>query len=123
MKKDTFIQDNLGKDKIPGRPIRLNVKTLQDNNPGYAEILFFSDLHLGHPQCKLDEAKKMLNWALEKKTYVLCLGDLIEAGLRDSIGDSVYSMHGSSGARFKHTKLKAVADTAAWLEGDVIAMG
>jgi hypothetical protein len=36
---------------------------------------------------------------------------------------TVYSMHGASGARFKHTKLKAVADCAAWLEGDVIAMG
>lgn len=199
MKKDTFIQDNLGKDKIPGRPIRLNVKTLENNNPDYTEILFFGDLHLGHPQCKLDKAKEMLDWALEKKTYVLCMGDLIEAGLRDSIGDSVYfqkinpqdqmdgviellsplakaglilgmhdgnhenrvlqrtsinitklmtkilgvsylgyacwnlfnvgkqrytvySMHGASGAKFKHTKLKAVADTAAWLEGDVIVM-
>lgn len=200
MKANQFIQDNFGKDKIPGRPIRLNRKTLKENNKGYTEVLFFGDLHLGHPKCKLDKAKGMLDWALRNNAYVIFMGDLIEAGLRDSIGDSVYfqdvnpqrqmedviellkplaerglilgihdgnhearilqrtsinitklmcrilnvsylgyagwnlfkvgkqnytlyTMHGASGARFKHTKLKAVADCAAWLDCDVIAMG
>jgi UDP-2,3-diacylglucosamine pyrophosphatase LpxH len=200
MKDKTFIQENLGRDKIPGRPMRLNVKTLKENKENYVEVLFFGDLHLGHPKCKLEKARSMLDWALKNKAYVIFMGDLIEAGLRDSIGDSVYfqeinpqgqmegiiellrplaeeglilgihdgnhecrilqrtsinitklicrilnvtylgyagwnlfkvgkqnytlyTMHGASGARFKHTKLKAVADTAAWLDADVIAMG
>lgn len=36
---------------------------------------------------------------------------------------TMYSTHGASGSKFKHTKLKAVMDLAAWISADVIAMG
>ena len=36
---------------------------------------------------------------------------------------SLYSQHGSSGSRFKHTKLKAIMDQAAWINSDILAMG
>ena len=36
---------------------------------------------------------------------------------------TMYSTHGAGGSRFKHTKLKAVMDLAAWIHADIIAMG
>jgi len=91
MKKDDFIKKNIGEDKIKGRPIRLN-KVKLNVKPGknYAELLFWGDVHLGYPTCNIEKAKAMLDYALEKKVYVILMGDLLEAGLRDSVGDSVY---------------------------------
>ena len=80
-----------GKDRIVGRPIRLNRFELPvKNGKDYAELLAFGDLHHGHPQCRVDKAKEMLDWALQHNVAVLLMGDLLEAGLRDSVGDSVY---------------------------------
>lgn len=91
MKTKEFIANNLGKDKIVGRPIRLNTVRLEPKRgKDYAEILFWGDVHLGHKQCLEDKAKAMLDYALKNNMYVILMGDLIEAGLRDSIGDSVY---------------------------------
>jgi len=199
-KAKEFAENNVGKDKIVGRPIRLNKKTLIHYRKDRAEVLFFGDVHFGHPQCLIEKATAMLNWALENKVYVLLMGDLMEAGLKDSVGTSVYdqemnpqeqmefivklltplaeaeliigihegnhearitkaagvnitkimanmldisylgyscwsllkvgsqnysiySTHGSSGSRFKHTKLKAVVDLLGWIEADIVAMG
>jgi hypothetical protein len=36
---------------------------------------------------------------------------------------TLYSCHGSSGARFKHTKMKAVMDLTGWIDSQIIAMG
>jgi UDP-2,3-diacylglucosamine pyrophosphatase LpxH len=36
---------------------------------------------------------------------------------------TMYSQHGTSGARFKHTKLKAIMDQAAWINSDILCMG
>ena len=85
------MEANKGKDKILGRPIQLNrVKLLPIEGKDYAEILFFGDLHLGHPQSRIDKAKAMLDYALKKKIYIFCMGDMIECGLTGSVGDSVY---------------------------------
>ena len=35
----------------------------------------------------------------------------------------MYSQHGSSGARFKHTKIKSLLDQLAWINADILAMG
>jgi len=196
-----FIDKNFGKDRVRGRPIRLNRRTLKiKRNKDYAELLFFGDVHLGYPTCNIAKAKDMLDYALDKKVYVIGMGDMIEAGLKDSIGDSMYrqklnpqrqmeimvkmlepvakeglliglhmgnheqritkntgidisklmakllnvpylryscwsllsvdgqryslySTHGSGGSKFKHTKLKAVMDIAAWINSDIIAFG
>ena len=190
----------VGKDKIVGRPIRLNKVTLNPNGKGYAELLFWGDVHLGHPQCLINKAKAALKYALENHIYVIGMGDYLESGTRESVGDSVYQQklnpqeqleemittlspiakaglligllegnhenritkmtsinvtkimakmldvpflgyscwnllavgnmkytmyatHGSSGSRFKHTKMKAAMDIAHWIEADLIAMG
>jgi hypothetical protein len=199
MNKKKFVDTYKGESVQVGRPTRLNKVELElRTGKDYAELLFFGDLHYGHQQCDIVKAKAMLDWALENRVAVLLMGDLIEAGLRDSIGDSVYqqklnpqkqmeavvkllmplaqakliiglhsgnheariskstgidiakimahllhvrylgyacwsiltvgkqkysmySCHGKSGARFKHTKLKAVADLTGWLKADIIA--
>lgn len=79
------------KDGIPGRPVRCNRQTLKTKNGHeYAEFVPFGDLHYGHPCCDIDRAKRMLAYCLEKGIYVLGMGDYMEAGLRESVGDSVY---------------------------------
>jgi len=89
--KKEFIEKNKGKDKLIGRPIKLNkVKLEVKKEKDYAEVLFFSDLHYGQPQCQLAKAKAMLDYALKNKIYVFFLGDMIECGLSGSVGDSVY---------------------------------
>lgn len=200
MKKNVFIQKNQDQDKLIGRPIRLNRKVLVKNQKDCAEVLFFGDLHYGHPQCQVKKAKAMLDWALDNNVNVLLMGDLLECGLKESVGDSVYqqklnpqeqmeevvelltplakkglilglhegnheyritkttginiskimvrllnvsylgyscwnsfivdgqkysiySTHGASGARFKHTKLKSVMDLAQWIDADCIVQG
>lgn len=75
-----------------GRTVLLNIKELEcKKGENYAEVLFFSDLHLGHPTCLLERAKETLDWALQNKCYVMLLGDLIECGLTGSVGDSIYT--------------------------------
>jgi len=89
--KQEFISKNKGKDKLIGRPIELNKKKLIPIvGKDYAEILFFGDLHLGHPQCRINKAKDMLDYAIKKGIYIFCMGDMLECGLSGSIGDSVY---------------------------------
>ena len=198
MKKKDLRANYLGRDKLVGRPIRLNKVQLNLNKRGEANLLFWGDIHYGHPQCKLQKAIGNLEWAKEKNANIIPMGDLLESGTRESVGDSVYkqklnpqeqmekmikilmpykdliigmhsgnheqritkmtsidvtkimarllgvnylgyscwnllrvgkinytmySTHGSSGARFKHTKLKAVADLTGWIKADIIAMG
>jgi len=86
-----FIERNKGKDKIIGRPVRLNRVTLKPKKGrNYAEIIFFGDIHLGYPTANMDEAMAMLDYCRKNGIYVHLLGDLIECGQRDSIGDSNY---------------------------------
>lgn len=89
MNKKEFVEKNKGKDKLVGRSIRLNRFELKPKKD-YAEFIAWGDVHFGHPQCKEYEAKEMLDWALETKTPIILMGDLIESGLIGSVGDSVY---------------------------------
>ena len=88
MKKN--IKNLIGADALKGKPIRLNRVRLQPNSTDYAEILFFGDWHYGHPNADTCKVQKTLKHCLDKGIYVLVMGDLIEAGLRSSVGDSVY---------------------------------
>ena len=199
MQTKEFIDKNLGLDKK--QKIRLNIVRLQPRkDKDYVEILFFGDVHYGHPQCEEVKAKEMLRYAYDNNMYVILMGDLLEAATRDSIGDSVYqqklnpqrqmeeilkwleplakkgliigihegnheyritnatgvditkimakmlhipylgyscwsllkagqqnyslySTHGTTSSKFKHTKLKAVMDLTQWIDADIIAMG
>ena len=78
-------------DGIVGRPVRLNRQVLEPKDgKEYAEIVFFGDWHYGSRECDNDRALKMLDYCLEKKIYVLLMGDLLEAGTRYSVGAGVY---------------------------------
>jgi len=88
MKKD--IKGLIGEDAIKGRPIRLNKARLPLKGLEYADILFFGDLHYGHPSCDLKRAEKTLRYCLGHRIHVMLMGDLLEAGIKTSVGDSVY---------------------------------
>lgn len=65
---------------------RLEVKKDKD----YAEVLMFGDLHYGSPFCDIERAEKMLDYCYDNGIYVFCMGDLLEAATRYSIGSGVY---------------------------------
>ena len=91
MKHEKFYEKYFGKDKIQGRPGRLNRVELKANSKGYAPLLFFGDLHYGSPSCAIKEAKEMLNWALKEKCYILIMGDMIEMNLKGTRHKGVYN--------------------------------
>ena len=89
--KEKFVNEYKGQDKIRGRPIRLNRHTLQTKKgQNYAELLFLGDTHIGYPTSNIEKVKDMIDYVLRKNIHVLLMGDIIEAGLKDSIGDSIY---------------------------------
>ena len=65
---------------------RLEIKPNKD----YAEVVFCGDWHLGAREFDRPRLVRMLNYCLDKKIYVFLMGDLIESGLRTSVGASVY---------------------------------
>ena len=74
-----------------GRHTKLNrVALTPRKGKDYTEVVFFGDLHLGHPTCLIDKAKDMLDYCLKNGVYVHLMGDLLECGLTTSVGDSVY---------------------------------
>ena len=88
MRKLDFLK---GKDAIIGRPIRLNRKRLEiKNGKKYAEVVFCGDWHLGAREFDRERLKRMLDYCLEKEVYIFLMGDLLESGLRTSVGASVY---------------------------------
>lgn len=93
MKKKNPLEDYKGKDKIPGPKIRLNRQRLEPGGKGYAELVFYGDIHQGHPSCDMERAIKMRDYCVQKNVYVLGMGDYMESGLRSSIGDSVYAQN------------------------------
>ncbi len=84
------LENLVGEDKIRGKPIRLNRQRLKVNKKGYAELLFLGDVHHGHPNCNIEKVKENINYCIKNKVYVILMGDLLEAGTRTSVGDSVY---------------------------------
>ena len=84
------LKELVGQDGIVGRPIRVHRQVLEVGPKKYAEQLFFGDLHLGHPACDVEKAKRQLDYCLKNHVYLLGMGDYIECGLRTSVGDSVY---------------------------------
>lgn len=88
--KKPKIEDLVGKDSLKGKPIRLNRQRLKFNGKGYAELLFFGDLHYGHPNANIEKARRVLDYCLKNNIYVIGMGDYMEAGLKTSIGDSIY---------------------------------
>ncbi len=91
MKKNK-LEEFIGKDILKGPAIRLNkVRLKTKSGKDYAPVVFFGDLHLGHPNCDIEKAKKTLDYCLSNNVYIFLMGDLLEAGTKNSIGDGVYA--------------------------------
>jgi len=79
------------KDKILGRPIKLNRQTLQvKRGKDYAELILLGDIHLGSPQCDVPRFLRMVDYCVKSNTPVLLMGDLLELATRHSVGSGVY---------------------------------
>jgi len=76
------------KDKIVGRPIRVNRKILSSGQD--AEVMFIGDVHHGSPQCDRKRFLGNLDFCLKNGIYVLLMGDLCEIATRHSVGSGVY---------------------------------
>lgn len=84
------------KDKIVGRPIRLNRKRLVSKPQRYAEVVFLGDVHYGSPQCDIKRFLAMVDYCVLKNVYVFLMGDLIETATRHSVGAGVYEQDGTA---------------------------
>ena len=84
------LEEFVGKDRLKGKPIRLNTRRLELNHDCYTEFIALGDIHYGHPACDVDRVQRQVDYCLKNHVYVLGMGDYIEAGLRGSVGDSVY---------------------------------
>ena len=108
MNKKEFVAQNLGNDKIAGRPIRLNQVTLETKaGKDYAEVVLWGDVHYGARNCNIEKAKGMLDYCLENNIYLLGMGDLLESATRYSVGSGVYE---------QESPQKQIDDMTAWLE-------
>lgn len=56
----------------------------------YARVVFWGDVHIGHPTCLEEQARAKLDYCLKNDVPVMVMGDMIECGLTGSVGDSVY---------------------------------
>ena len=107
------LEEYEGKDRIVGRPVRLNKQELKvKEGKDYAELVFFGDWHYGARECANEKAVRMLDYCLKKKIYVLLMGDLIEAGTRYSVGAGVYQQKLNPQQQMEYVveKLKPLAD-------------
>jgi len=100
------------KDKIVGRPIRLNVQRLAINTQGYADVIFLGDLHYGSPQFDKQRFLNMVEFCLKNKLYVFLMGDLIELSTRASVGAGVYEQEFNGQTQYEQmcAWLKPLAD-------------
>jgi hypothetical protein len=67
----------------------VNVR-LKKNDTNKVQVVPIGDMHLGYPTTDLTLLKDTLNECLEKRIYVLGMGDMVECGTTSSVGDSVY---------------------------------
>lgn len=100
--RKNLLEEYVGKDKIRGKEIRLNRQRLQPiKGEDYAAFVAFGDLHYGLKECDIVRAKRMLDYCLAKNTYVLLMGDLMECGIKSSVGRSIYQQKLSPGEQLE----------------------
>ena len=73
-------------DRIVGRPVKLN-----SFKSAESKILVpFGDLHYGAINCDIGKAVRTLEFCRRENTWILLMGDLMEAATRYSVGAGVY---------------------------------
>jgi hypothetical protein len=85
MTRDT--SDLIGMDKIPGRPVKLNLVSTDEVEKKLVPI---GDLHYGAPNCDVEKVKRELEYCRQSNAWILLMGDLFEAATRASVGAGVY---------------------------------
>jgi len=92
--KENPLEDYFGKDKIKGRPIRLNYQELEARRTSdvgrYATIKFLGDIHYGSRECDIRKVQECLDYCLKERFYVFLMGDLLESALKSSVGSGMY---------------------------------
>jgi len=76
---------------------------LKPNKEDRVQVMPIGDIHYGAPTCDEELLKEKIQQCLQKKIYVIGMGDMLESGLRDSVGDSVYSQ--VSNPQVQHDKI------------------
>ncbi|MHA1400056.1 MAG: metallophosphoesterase [Candidatus Heimdallarchaeaceae archaeon] len=106
-----------GKDRLVGRPIRLNVVTIEPTREDpilgrYATVKFTGDFHWGSMACDEKMVKMTLDFCLDNSIPMLLMGDLIDTGLKSSVGASMYqqSIHPQEQLDEMIALLKPLAD-------------
>lgn len=56
----------------------------------YVEVVFIGDVHFGSDITNVSKFKEMVKYCTDNELYVFCMGDMIEAANRYSIGSGVY---------------------------------
>jgi len=64
-----------------------------DDKKNYADVMYFSDQHIGSIHCDFDFLRKQRDVCLKKRIYVILGGDLIEGSTRFSIGAGLYEQN------------------------------
>lgn len=59
-------------------------------NKTYAEVVFFGDVHIGSRFSLIDRAQAMIDYCVDHHIYLMCMGDMMEAATRYSVGAGVY---------------------------------
>lgn len=72
------------------RSKKVFVHNLVPNRPKCAELVLLGDLHIGYPTVEIDRLIEDIEIIKNRGCYVILMGDLIEAGIRTSIGDSLF---------------------------------
>jgi len=75
-------------------PKKFCTKILKNkNNRNYADIMYFSDQHIGSIFCDFSLIKKQRDRCLKEHIYVKLGGDLIEGSTRFSVGAGIYEQN------------------------------
>lgn len=64
---------------------------LEPNKGDRVQVMPIGDIHLGAHTCDMELLAERLKLCMDKKIYVVLMGDLLECGLNNSVGDSVYT--------------------------------
>lgn len=72
---------------------------IKSNKP--LEIVCLGDIHLGSPECDTEMLKSIVQKIKKRKAKVILMGDLIDLGLRESPGASVYEQSMSPSQQVK----------------------
>jgi hypothetical protein len=69
---------------------KVDIITLNPNGKNRGFLIPFGDLHWGAKTCNQQKIINMIKYAYDNKIPMLGMGDWMECGLSDSVGDSVY---------------------------------